>query len=75
MNIYWISFSEFLFMGGYGFYVWGSFSVMILLMTLEPVLVARERRKLQIRLSRQFRAEMKVEKRNDDALTSQKGNR
>ena len=27
MNLYWTSWSEFLAMGGYGLYVWGSFGV------------------------------------------------
>ena len=55
--IYWHSFSDFLAMGGYGFYVWGSFAATALIMAGEPwlVLVGR-RRRLQL-LQRQLRAE------------------
>ncbi|HHH39106.1 MAG TPA: heme exporter protein CcmD [Sedimenticola sp.] len=46
------SFSEFLDMGGYGLYVWGSFGVTALLMILEPILVYRRRRAVLQRVSR-----------------------
>ena len=55
--MYWNSFSEFLAMGTHGFYVWGSVSVMALLMVLEPVLLVRGQKSLVARLKRQFRAE------------------
>ena len=55
--IYWNSFSDFLAMGGYGFYVWGSFGVTALAMTLEPIFVARQRKTTIVRLKRQLRAE------------------
>ncbi len=35
----WGSFSEFLAMGGYGLYVWGSFGVTVLLLALELALL------------------------------------
>ena len=57
MNIYWNSLSDFLAMGRYGVYVWGSFGVMAALMVLEPVLVIRGQKELVARLKRQFRAE------------------
>lgn len=38
----WTSVGEFFAMGGYGFYVWGSFGVCALLMLAEPIL-ARQR--------------------------------
>ena len=36
----WGSASEFFAMGGYGFYVWGSYLVTAVLMLVEPVLAA-----------------------------------
>jgi heme exporter protein CcmD len=44
-------------MGNHGFYVWGSFIVMAIAMTLEPVLLLRSRKRLIDRLRRQLRAE------------------
>lgn len=44
--------AEFLAMGGYGFYVWGAYSVTALLMIGEIVLVRRRRRQLLTRLAR-----------------------
>ncbi|MFC5302956.1 heme exporter protein CcmD [Azospira restricta] len=57
MNIHWQSFSDFLAMGGYGLYVWGSFGVTALILALEPMLAVRRRRGLLLRLGRQLRAE------------------
>lgn len=55
--IYWNSLSDFLAMGNHGLYVWGSFIVMALVMTLEPLLLVRGRKQLVNRLRRQLRAE------------------
>ena len=55
--MYWNSLSDFLTMGHHGLYVWGSFVVMAALMILEPVLLARDRKKLLERLRRRYRAE------------------
>jgi heme exporter protein D len=55
--MHWNSFSEFLAMGGYAFYVWGSVGAAALLMTLEPIMLVRGRMRLIERLKRQFRAE------------------
>ena len=55
---------EFLAMGGYGFYVWGSFGVTVLIMIIEPIMVARNRRTTIARLKRQMRAETRTENRN-----------
>lgn len=55
--IYWNSFSDFLAMGGYGLYVWGSFGVTALIMALEPIAVARNQKATKSRLKRQIRAE------------------
>ena len=56
--MHWNSFSDFLAMGGYATYVWGAFGVTALLMTLEPILLARGQNQLLTRLKRQFRAEL-----------------
>ena len=55
--MYWNSFQEFLTMGNHGLYVWGSVSVMAILMILEPLLLVQGRKRLIARLKRQFRAE------------------
>jgi len=55
MNIYWHSFSDFLAMGGYAFYVWGSFGVTALVLAVEPIVAARNRNRLNVRLRRQQR--------------------
>ena len=36
----WSSAAEFFAMGGYGFYVWGSFAASAVCMTLEPLVLA-----------------------------------
>ena len=41
----WHSASEFFQMGGYGFYVWGAYSVTALVMVVEPWLASRRRRR------------------------------
>jgi heme exporter protein D len=41
----WNSASEFLAMGGYGLYVWGSYAVAAAFMLVEPVLAARRHRR------------------------------
>lgn len=62
--IYWNSFSDFLAMGGYGFYVWGSFGVTALIMAVEPIVVVRNRKSTIARLKRQLRADARAENRN-----------
>ena len=57
MNIYWQSFSDFLAMGGYAGYVWGSFGVTAAIMIIEPIVAVRRRKSLIARLKRQSRAE------------------
>lgn len=56
MNIHWNSFSDFLAMGGYGLYVWGSFAVTALVMIVEPIAASRRRTQLTARLRRQSRS-------------------
>ncbi len=55
--IYWNSLSDFLAMGGYGLYVWGSFGVTALVMAGEPIVVLRQQKATLARLKRQLRAE------------------
>jgi len=62
--IHWNSFADFLAMGGYGFYVWGSFGATVLIMAIEPIVVARNRKTTIARLQRQLRAENRAENRN-----------
>jgi heme exporter protein D len=57
MSIHWQSFSDFLAMGGYGLYVWGSFGVTALIMIIEPITAVQRRKSLVARLKRQSRAE------------------
>ena len=42
----WNSFSEFLAMGGYGLYVWGSLGVCVLVCVFEPISLNLNRRAL-----------------------------
>ena len=55
--IHWNSLADFLAMGGYGLYVWGSFGLNALIMIVEPIVVARNRKTTIARLKRQIRAE------------------
>lgn len=47
----WGSFSAFLHMGGYGFYVWSSFGLSFALLAIELLLLYKRRRTLLKRLS------------------------
>ena len=53
----WGSVSEFLSMGGYALYVWGSFGACVVVMVLEPVLLGRRRHAVLDHLRRRVRAE------------------
>ena len=44
--MHWNSLSEFISMGGYGVYVWGSFGVTFVLLTAEIVMLRARKRKL-----------------------------
>ena len=59
--IHWQSVADFLAMGGYAGYVWGSFGVTALIMIVEPILVARNRKNTIALLRRQLRAEARPE--------------
>ena len=50
----WSSWSEFIAMGGYGLYVWGSFGVTALLMVLEVVSLRARRNALRRAEAREF---------------------
>ena len=54
--IYWNSLSDFVAMGGYGAYVWGSFGLTALILAAEPLLVRRRGRDTRRRLRRWHRA-------------------
>lgn len=43
--MYWNSLHDFLHMGGYGLYVWGSCAMALLVMVAEPWLAARRHRR------------------------------
>lgn len=47
----WASFDQFLHLGGYGLYVWGSYGVALALMTAEPLL-ARHRHRTALQSAR-----------------------
>jgi len=53
----WESPAAFFAMGGYGFYVWGSFGVCALLMIAEPILASRRRKDILRSLRRESLAE------------------
>ena len=49
--MYWNSINDFLHMGGYGLYVWGSAGMALVLMVAEPILAARRHRKALAQLT------------------------
>ena len=53
--------ADFFAMGGYAFYVWGSFGVAAVCMIVEAVLVVRAHRTLKRRLGRMIRMNSEVE--------------
>jgi len=62
--IHWKSLADFIAMGGYGFYVWGSFGLTALIMLIEPIVAVRNQKTLIARLKRQLRAEARADQRN-----------
>ncbi|MBS1190905.1 MAG: heme exporter protein [Rhodocyclaceae bacterium] len=62
--IHWNSFADFLAMGGYAGYVWGSFGATALILILEPLFIIRRRKETISRLKRQMRAELASSSRN-----------
>jgi len=53
--------AEWFAMGGYGFYIWGSYGVTALFMIVEAILVVRQKRTLLQRLGRMVRMNSEVE--------------
>ena len=51
--MHWNSAGEFFAMGGYALYVWGSFAVCLVAMSVEPLLVARRNRDILRSLARE----------------------
>jgi heme exporter protein D len=49
--MYWKSFDEFIHMGGYGLYVWGSYGLTLLAMLVEPVLTRQRHRRALAQLN------------------------
>jgi heme exporter protein D len=62
----WGSAGAFFAMGGYGFYVWGSYGVTAVFLILEVVLVMLRKRTITQRLSRRIRMRIEV---NNEAQT------
>ena len=54
--MHWNSLDEFLAMGGYALYVWGSFGVCAIAMLLEPWLLKRRRAAICESIRRELRA-------------------
>jgi len=54
----WNSVGDFLAMGGYGLYVWGSFGACALALVLEPLLVGRRHDDVLRSLRRQLAADL-----------------
>ena len=52
----WNSVGEFLAMGGYAFYVWGSFGVMAVALLIEPLLLRKRRSEVLRSLRRELAA-------------------
>ncbi len=56
----WHNLDDFLAMGGYGFYVWGSLLICLTAMLIEPWLVARRRARI-VTLLREERAAKEIQ--------------
>jgi heme exporter protein D len=69
--IYWNSFADFIAMGGYATYVWGSFGTTALVMAIEPIIALRNQKSLIARLKRQLRAESGSGSRTENRNTAQ----
>lgn len=50
--MHWNSFEEFIHMGGYGLYVWGSYALTLVLMWVEPVLAQSRQRRALLNIGR-----------------------
>jgi heme exporter protein D len=56
-TLYWASFSDFIHMGGYGLYVWGSFIACVLGLGMEWLLIRQQRKQVIKYLRRMALAE------------------
>lgn len=59
--MHWNSLADFIAMGGYAGYVWGSFGATALILIIEPMLALRRHRHTLSRLKRQLRADLQAE--------------
>ena len=64
--MHWNSLSEFINMGGYGTYVWGSYIVTFVLLTAEIIALRARKR----RLAQSATAQAKLETRNSELETA-----
>jgi heme exporter protein D len=64
--MHWNSLSEFINMGGYGTYVWGSYIVTFVLLTAEIIALRARKRKL----AQSTTAQAKLETRNSELETA-----
>jgi heme exporter protein D len=51
--MHWNSFADFVHMGGYGLYVWGSYGAALVLMLIEPVLATQRHRRARAAVATQ----------------------
>jgi heme exporter protein D len=58
----WNSIGEFFAMGGYGFYVWGSFGVTALALLIEPLLLRKRQSDVANSLRRELSADERQQK-------------
>ncbi|MDW5418438.1 heme exporter protein CcmD [Iodobacter sp. CM08] len=56
-TLYWASFSDFIHMGGYGLYVWGSFIACVFGLGMEWLLIKQQRKQVLRHLQRMALAE------------------
>ena len=56
-----MNWSEFFSMGGYGFYVWGSYAVALIVMGGEVILLLRRKKTLTARLNHQSHLDHSIE--------------
>lgn len=64
-TIYWASFSDFIHMGGYGLYVWGSFIACVFGLGMEWLLIKQQRKQVIQHLRRIALAE-EMEEESDE---------
>ncbi|AZN36483.1 heme exporter protein CcmD [Iodobacter ciconiae] len=56
-TLYWANFSDFIHMGGYGLYVWGSLIACVLVLGMECLLIRQQRKQVIRHLRRMALAE------------------